>query len=307
MDRAEARIRDGRVRRRMSQSELATASGLVRSTVQRAEAGQPVSGESARALCAVLGLDASALDWDPAGGGPAGSGVRGEDAPGVVGGQDAATPAAGCAIPSRSDPEAHPGRPGNHVRGWMHALRRAWRRDVSPTPAHAALAVLMLVSVGSAIRSHAAATGPEGDMALALDHPPVPDARVAEWASAAVPRIGDYTFVNAGRHSDDVRHLFTDTGLRGYERALEQSENVALVSDRQLVLSMEPTGPARVSFDRQERRHLRSWSVTVPVRIGIEGSNTSDRMDARVDLHVVQAGPDGLRIERMVVDDAHAP
>ena len=56
-----AAIRAARKAARMSQRHLAQAAGVSDRTVRRAEAGLPIAGESALALCAVLGLDVSAL------------------------------------------------------------------------------------------------------------------------------------------------------------------------------------------------------------------------------------------------------
>ncbi len=54
-------LREARDRIRMTQAHLAAAAGVSERTVIRAEQGKPVSAESERALCAVLGLHLSAL------------------------------------------------------------------------------------------------------------------------------------------------------------------------------------------------------------------------------------------------------
>jgi transcriptional regulator with XRE-family HTH domain len=65
MDRA-ATISNARGAARMSQDHLAQAAGVSVRTVIRAEGGHPVSHESLRALCAVLGLEATDLDGNAA-------------------------------------------------------------------------------------------------------------------------------------------------------------------------------------------------------------------------------------------------
>jgi transcriptional regulator with XRE-family HTH domain len=54
-------LKEARVRRRMTQEELAGAAGLSARTVMRAENGRSVSADAVKALCAVLGLDAAEL------------------------------------------------------------------------------------------------------------------------------------------------------------------------------------------------------------------------------------------------------
>jgi transcriptional regulator with XRE-family HTH domain len=66
MDDIATAIRRQREAQRMTQEHLADAAGVSARTVQRAERGDPLSAEAARALCAVLGLDAAALPPRPA-------------------------------------------------------------------------------------------------------------------------------------------------------------------------------------------------------------------------------------------------
>lgn len=61
MDQATA-IKEGRARLRMSQEALAGAAEVSVRTLIRAEQGQRVSGESIRAICAVIGIDATDID-----------------------------------------------------------------------------------------------------------------------------------------------------------------------------------------------------------------------------------------------------
>ena len=293
MERADGRIREERTRRRMSQAELAVAAGLVRSTVQRAEAGMPVSGESARALCSVLGLDASALGWEVPVTAPLGEAV-----PDAVPAGDAGP----SRVTSPDGPDAWRASVASSWRGAVQGLRGRSGGDRRTIMALALASAAILGLVGVSVHRFAAASGFDGRMARALDEPPVPDANVADWAAAAVPRIGHLTFVDAPRHRDDIAYLFTDAGLDGYQRAMLDSGNYALVMDDQVVLSMAATGTARVSPDTLERRHARSWDVSVPARMSVERSNRGDNLDLRLDMHVVQVDGGGLRIERMSGD-----
>ncbi len=54
-------IRGARLGKRMTQAHLAAMSGVSEKTVRRAEAGEAIRADSARAICSSLGLDASDL------------------------------------------------------------------------------------------------------------------------------------------------------------------------------------------------------------------------------------------------------
>lgn len=93
------------------------------------------------------------------------------------------------------------------------------------------------------------------------------DAMVADFALEAVRALNTYDYINWISQFNDAQRYFSPQGWKAYDLELQNVATMRAVEARKMVVSVRPTGPARISWKGLAPNGTYAWRVEIPVSI----------------------------------------
>lgn len=136
-----------------------------------------------------------------------------------------------------------------------------------------------------------------------LDRPIDADRVVLNWAVKGVVQAYTFNFANYRSELTQARANFTETGWRGFEKALKDSGNLDAVIGNKYVATAVPK-EAPVLVDRGLVDGVAAWKVQVPILVTYASAAQKTEQNLLVDVTVVRVpetqNPSGLGIAQLL-------
>lgn len=150
------------------------------------------------------------------------------------------------------------------------------------------------------------AVDPEGGIreVVPLERPIQATHEVINWATDSIMQAFTLSFANYETQLADYRHLFTDTGWRGFREALERNRIIDTVVANQLVTSAAASGAPVVVSQGVGENGRYAWRIQLPIVMSYESASGRSNQAFMVEALIVRRpeieNPRGLGIGQIV-------
>jgi intracellular multiplication protein IcmL len=131
-------------------------------------------------------------------------------------------------------------------------------------------------------------------------------AEVVAWASSSAQNVMRFDYKDYRERLQQVSANFTPTGWESFTKALKESNIIAAIEARKLVISTEINSAPEIS-NAGVRNGLYTWDLKFPVTIRFDGNDPPQPISTYLFLRIVRVStlqnPDGISIEQWVTLD----
>ena len=135
-----------------------------------------------------------------------------------------------------------------------------------------------------------------------LNRPIQSERQVLNWVTQVISQAYSLSFANYRQQLNDIKSNFTDSGWRGFQQAIENTDYLDSLLENQLVTSAVPRG-APIVVAQGLIGSIYGWRIQLPLLVTYKSASINRHQELLVEITVVRRpaheDPIGLGIEKI--------